>query len=297
MLADDLATNSWLPRLYVGLDKIQLKIDAAQKFNLATDFALAADGLVDNFHELEKIAPFCRLPYPMCWFEFAQADRHHWRGAPLHYPQLQGKPHRVGFLTEAIGDDLAHWCTYLCWSLKDHGPVPDAFREMAQSNLNLSPLTVSYNTAKPFRKGNFGECIEFGRASFDLGLPKDMIETYFRTLGRSDWAGEIRYLIAILGLLNARNVAELEPVQFTKLNKHRVKQKRQPLSAHTLLKIRSTHKPSLLTGAAGHIRSGEIRAHFVRGHFKTRSTGIFWWGPHMRGQLEHGFVAKDYEVL
>jgi hypothetical protein len=39
------------------LRKCKKKIIAAQKFNLATDFALAADGITDNFQELEKIAP------------------------------------------------------------------------------------------------------------------------------------------------------------------------------------------------------------------------------------------------
>jgi hypothetical protein len=90
LLADDIATDPALPGLYAGIDRIQRKIGAAQKFSLAPDFALAADGLVDNFRELEKIAPFCRLPYPLCWFEFAHADRAHWRDAPLHYPGLQG---------------------------------------------------------------------------------------------------------------------------------------------------------------------------------------------------------------
>src|SRR5262245_27211714 len=111
MLADELINNRYLPQQYAGLDKIQDKIAPAQKFCLATDFALAADGLVDNFHELEKVAPYCRLPYPLCWFEFAQADRKHWMDAPLHYPGLQGAPHRVGYLCEAIAGDLGHWNT------------------------------------------------------------------------------------------------------------------------------------------------------------------------------------------
>jgi hypothetical protein len=97
-------------------------------------------------------------------------------------------------------------------------------------------------------------------------------------------------------MLNARNVAETERVDFVKLNRSRAKQGKFPLSTHTVLKIRPAHKPSLLqqTGSA---RSGEIRAHFVRGHFKTRRSGIFWWGPHMRGRLERGYVSKDYEVM
>jgi len=270
---------------------------SAQKFNLATDFALAADGLVDNFKELERITPFCRLPYPVCWFEFAQADRKHWVGAPMHYPQWQGSPHRIGFLTEAIGDDLAHWRTYLCWSLKTVG-LPSTFYGEKASSYNVSPMNVLFHTSlSQGKEGNLADCVEFEHAPFELGLPSELEDHYMRTLGHSDWAGEIRYLVAILGLLNARNVTETERIDFKKLNKRRAGQKKFPLSAHTLLKIRPAHKPSLI-GASGDVaRSGELRAHFVRGHFKTRSTGIFWWGPHMRGRLEHGYVSKDYEVL
>jgi hypothetical protein len=288
MLADELAADASLPQLYSGLDKILTKIRAAQKFNLATDFALAADGLVDNFEELERIAPFCRLPYPVCWFEFAQADRHHWRDAPLHYPGLQGSPHRVGFLTEAIGGDLAHWRTYLCWSLKN--ALPDG------PSGNVSPICAMYNTNNPIIT-DLGDCVEFDGAPFELGLPDDLVETYINTLGRSDWAGEVRYLISILGLLNARNVAVTETVQYAKLNKQRVSKGKHPLASHTLLKIRATHKPSLVNHHYKETeRSSEIRAHFVRGHFKTRRSGIFWWGPHMRGQAKYGSVVKDYEI-
>ena len=28
----------------------------------------------------------------------------------------------------------------------------------------------------------------------------------------------------------------------------------------------------------------EIRSHLVRGHFKVRKTGIFWWRPHTAGR-------------
>jgi len=292
MLADELIADQYLPRQYLGLDKVLSKIASAQKFNLATDFALAGDGLVDNFPELEKITPFCRLPYPLCWFEFAQADRHHWMNAPMHYPGLQGSPHRVGYLAEAIDGDLAHWRTYLCWSLKNwpkEGGTP----------LNVSPMCVLYHTDRPepLREGGIVDCVTFDLADFDLGLPPEALTSYLATLGRSDWAGEIRYFIAILGLLNSRNVAETETVQFTKLNRSRAKQRKFPLSSHTLLKIRPAHKPSLIGRANGAARSMEIRAHFVRGHFKTRRSGIFWWGPHMRGRLEHGYVSKDYEVV
>jgi hypothetical protein len=57
MLADDIATDPALPGLYAGIDRIQRKIGAAKSSAWPLTLPLAADGLVDNFRELEKIAP------------------------------------------------------------------------------------------------------------------------------------------------------------------------------------------------------------------------------------------------
>jgi hypothetical protein len=42
----------------------------------------------------------------------------------------------------------------------------------------------------------------------------------------------------------------------------------------------------------------EVGEHFVRGHFKQRETGLFWWSPHVRYQMGEEPVAtpRDYEV-
>jgi len=39
----------------------------------------------------------------------------------------------------------------------------------------------------------------------------------------------------------------------------------------------------------------EMRAHMVRGHFKVRRTGVYWWRAFVRGR--HGTVDRDrYQV-
>jgi hypothetical protein len=283
MLADEIAADKIITEAHPGIDKIQAKILAAQKFSLESDFALAADGLTDNLRELEKIAPFCRLPYPLCWFEVAQADRKHWIEAPIHYPILQSAPSRIGFLMESYGD-LSHWRTFLCWSIKNYKVTPN----------NISPMIAVYDTRRAIKQ-DLADLLEFYMAPFDCGIPENLQEQYFNTLVRSDWAGEIRFIFAVLGLLNTRNVPETQAIEYNKLNKHRAKSNKFPLSSHTVLKIRAVHRRSL-TGYGSGASHAEIRSHFVRGHFKTRRTGAFWWGPHMRGKREHGFVSKDYTI-
>lgn len=39
------------------------------------------------------------------------------------------------------------------------------------------------------------------------------------------------------------------------------------------------------------------RLHMVRGHFKQRTSGLYWWNPFMRGSRENGIVDKDYNVV
>src|SRR5215831_6525177 len=104
MLCDDLLADKALPALYDGLDRTYAKITQAQKFVLSREFAIAADGLVDNVPELQKIAPYCYTPFPLTWMEWAQADRPHWdwegpyKARPIDKTRHQRAPLRVGVL-------------------------------------------------------------------------------------------------------------------------------------------------------------------------------------------------------
>lgn len=42
----------------------------------------------------------------------------------------------------------------------------------------------------------------------------------------------------------------------------------------------------------------EVAEHFVRGHFKVRKSGLFWWSPYVRNQMGETAVAvpRDYIV-
>jgi hypothetical protein len=117
-----------------------------------------------------------------------------------------------------------------------------------------------------------------------------------RVLARADWAGEAAYLLAVIGLLNARNAVEMEPVDLSKLNRARLKNDKRPLFEHKLLKIaRRVHKRVYPDGK-GHADHAPMREHFVRSHWKHRKTGIFFWRPFVRGDAKQGKIEKDYEL-
>jgi hypothetical protein len=40
----------------------------------------------------------------------------------------------------------------------------------------------------------------------------------------------------------------------------------------------------------------ERKLHMVRGHFKVRRTGVFFWNAFQRGNPALGFMHKDYEL-
>ena len=130
-----------------------------------------------------------------------------------------------------------------------------------------------------------------------FGLRPDQYREFYETIGqlaRSDWAGECTYLLAVIGLMNARNAVEKSTTDVTKLNRSRKKRGQLPLFEHHVVKVH-TRQQSRVNGA-GSGDHAAMRGHFVAGHWKVRKSGIFFWHPHKRGDFGKGQVHKDYEL-
>ena len=65
--------------------------------------------------------------------------------------------------------------------------------------------------------------------------------------------------------------------------------------AHKTIQLKLSEEEQLLIKQTG--ARGESRAHLVRGHFKVRKNGVFWWSFHIRGDAGKGWINKDYEVV
>lgn len=103
-------------------------------------------------------------------------------------------------------------------------------------------------------------------------------------------------LIPALILLNARNAVSVETVEAPeKLNRKRAAMGKPPLLGHRLVRIRlegARYRAAQADGAAG---GPSARGTMVRGHFKVRRSGIFWWSPHPRrgfGAVTHGYEVR-----
>lgn len=75
------------------------------------------------------------------------------------------------------------------------------------------------------------------------------------------------------------------------------KKKRYSASAYTVLHLEEIES----VGADGTItQRADIAAHYVRGHFKQRKHGVYWWNPFVRGKgnprKREAYVVKSEEL-
>lgn len=254
--------------------------------------------------EVRAALPFCRLPFPTVWIEIAQADR----AAFCRLPVTEGlyQPVRVGVLCEQAGDDPGEFYASLIWSFSP----ADTSRQFMQSPVNMSSgaLYVNANLPHTYRdKGDTGPGLDepftaepiisrYFRAFLEEVSTEqpDLLET-FKAGINNDWQGEIWFWLAALAMLNARNGARSIPRPVAPaLAKARRKAGKPALMDYHELTIRLTPGEARERRASGP-RSAQ-HAHVVRGHFKVRKTGIYWWSPHIRGELTGGFTGKHYKV-
>jgi hypothetical protein len=112
-----------------------------------------------------------------------------------------------------------------------------------------------------------------------------------------DVKDEIGPVIAMLILMNARNCVEIEKSpDLSRLNKARRKRGKSEYMAHSIVHIRFSKGMGRVGDARG-MTAEERKRHIVRGHFKTRKTGVYWWSSFVRGSAAKGYVQHDAYVM
>ena len=119
MLADDLCLHGIPDYPRPQLQPVLRQVTAAQKYLLTPQFAAAADDLAQDFTQVAKAFPFCRLPYPTVWIELNHMDRPNFAASEIQAPRFQSKPKRIGFLLRATRDDLSAWKMHLFWNFNN----------------------------------------------------------------------------------------------------------------------------------------------------------------------------------
>jgi len=276
-------------------------LEMSAKFVVEESFAVAADAIIDK--EYDKIKDTVRPPYKVTWLETLHASRTHFRhGRPVQ--EYEVDPVRVGVLIRTISDDMRTTQWALFWDNKQY--APDASWTTSALTMLIDPDGEIAD--KSIAKGT-GRRITFTvKDQLPVNvvmIPNNAILNTLSLINNSeitnfiaersayDWAGEIQYWSCVLALLGVKNVTTTVPGEpRERLNKARAKRGKLPLYEYRVCKLMlgREHRQS----GAGATSAHDIRMHFVRGHFKVRKTGTFWWTPHKRGNKLIGRVEKDY---
>jgi hypothetical protein len=122
----------------------------------------------------------------------------------------------------------------------------------------------------------------------------------------NDVADETAMSVRACLMFNTKNLKIVKAIDApTKLNKKREKNKKPPFFEYLTLDIFVSESGSRLDRKK--VNYSALQKHFdnlssdrrwgtVMGHFKVRSTGVFWWNEHGRGNKNKGIIQKDYQV-
>lgn len=287
------------------VEEIRAVLKGAKVFVLDRDFAAAADELCNKKNMLMSAMKFCRLPFKTCWIEVAHNDRTSFVGG-TPAGRNEAVPKRVGFLLEAPVPKFPVFSATLFWEFYRNEPRSSSRLNFSATSLLLDPLKsgildalLQYQSAP-----KHAECSPFINRFANPGLKKaeeipgglDRLVGLLSERGVSDWKGEAAYLLATLALLNSRNIGQTVEIDSSEFKKSEQKYGRRPFFSYSLCKLSSHCKKVITRLLDAGVGGAGIRAHFVRGHFKVRKSGIFWWSDFARGDPSLGFADKDYSV-
>ncbi|MCD9821231.1 hypothetical protein [Bradyrhizobium japonicum] len=127
----------------------------------------------------------------------------------------------------------------------------------------------------------------------------ELLDRFMTYVIKASWEpdieGEPPYAETVIAMMNSRNAVEHHPADLSALNKSRAKRGR-PI----FLSYRTTHlrlsQAQQRAFRAGLLTREEAGLHRVRGHFKIRKTGVYWWSPFFRGDPDRALERQEYEV-
>ena len=202
--------------------------------------------------------------------------------------------------------DLGHESMMRSYSYWLNGGAPVDDEEQIKLSVELyEKITTSNESREEFKRKFNDYNKEEMDCAFDLeNRCMSVMGPYHYDLVKhtniSDWendlAAEGGVLLGVLGLINSRNNVEMEKFTFDKLNKKRRRNGASDLLSYSVVKISLSQREKAYAAKHG-MTTSEVRRHMVRGHFKVKKKGIYWWRPFIRG-AGIGEVRHDkYEVL
>jgi hypothetical protein len=312
MLADDLiaASGSRFDTMYCGaFTTLAARLRTAQRFDLSPEvmrsaFTIAHSSISGQLRALS----LCRLPFRQAWFEWPGG----FAGVPSERTDIIAPvPKRLGALVETDaslqrgtivyawrhnGDDNTNICPLAVtfdWRAEGAEPLDDLTAmkrwHLTATDAEWADLAARYPRVRNSARADvvadnsrFGVVINPMMQTFlDLAPPRGF--DLLMNAASKDIEGEPTLLRAALMLLNSRNLAEYQPRPIAaKLNHARAKHGKPALLGYTHVRIKLSRALGERAGMAADPRAPS-RLHLVRGHFKIRATGVYWWAPFARG--------------
>lgn len=284
------------------------KLAHAERFVLDRQVIEAAKQLAkSNPRSLVSALPLCRAPYATTWFEWTDATG---KAGCLVESDDEGRQGVMTFASAVPMNDagkpvpiisgVSSWFDYggdaityakIYWrEVLPHRP--DYQQAFDRWNPGYDPSTAQNKEDEAWlRLGNvYAQWLSPHAAGLMKdNLPQELVDEW-REMARSV-AALCQY---ILMMLNSRNAVEHQDHDISRLNKARVKRDKPPLLTHRVTHLHLSRARLRDAEASGMTRT-EMRAHMVRGHFKVRRTGVYWWSAFVRGR--HGTIDRDrYQV-
>lgn len=255
---------------------------------------------------------YIRLPFDECWFEWPESAR---KGQQFDLVigdamNRQGTVRRMGFLCKQESDGTIK--VQMAWQAHSKSDIiqtsPFIMVWNQTSQMRLENTDEELHAMRPeVAKKEFeavriiGGWIAMELSSFQAQAYPEASRKRFKqsvlqnmNTFKSDWAGEARFFAALLIMLNTKNGVEIRSSDMATLNKARVKSGKLPLYEHRVVQLRrSARERNAASGNSGGVTP---RAHLVRGHFKIRASGVFWWSRFVRGDARNGIVTHEYRV-
>lgn len=315
------AQGSLIDRLFMGAyTKIAPDLLRAECFELSKDIVNACDSVSHSKpSSILSALPISRVPHEITWIEWVPHDHNKMVLNSKPVPKRMGcmlvsdKAGQQGaaIFAWAHSDEL-HDLTLnpvslvFNWSedgipmkeiLRMHFGIPiekfavttpprDKFEKELQSDPNWKQYAGDEREIDAFMELENRVCYIPNKYCIDLYKSNKSMHppngVWYRNF-EADLVGELPFVEAFLLLLSTRNtIVERKRDDFSRLNKARSRNRKPPLKEFTTTSL----KMNRVQANRGFIVSGtreSARAHVVMGHFKLRSSGVYWWSAHTRG--------------
>lgn len=101
-------------------------------------------------------------------------------------------------------------------------------------------------------------------------------------------------MTAFLMLLTSKNGLSRTTDDLSRLNQHRKAEGKRPLCEFINTRLDLSRSRSYWRNR-GETNTSPMRRHLVRGHFKVRKSGVFWWSPFFPGQSD--WVPRQHHAV